>query len=192
MVIKLLLMGIITLVKQGTLRTKVNIGIMAGTTITHITMDLTAVFIIGTVTIGMLGDLTTEVADTGLTTLHTVIKNQTDTIPTTSPMVMDITILWFIMVPLVGMMVMCTPTLVCHTIATHMHITHTQALITTTITTQQHTLTLMLLHTTQVAQEEQEEQEHLPLQVQQVRQVQQVPQEVLVQMAVAVAVVLYL
>jgi hypothetical protein len=53
-------------------------------------------------------------------------------------------------------------------------------------------LTQTQLLTTQVVQEEQEEQEHLPLQVQQVRQVQQVPQEVLVQLAVAVAVVLYL
>ena len=53
-------------------------------------------------------------------------------------------------------------------------------------------LTQTHLLTIQVGQEEQEEQEHLPLQVQQVRQVQQVPQEVLVQLAVAVVVVLYL
>jgi hypothetical protein len=133
MVIKLLLMGIMTLVKQGTLRTKVNIGIMAGTTITHITMDLTAVFIIGTVTIGMLGDLTTEVADTGLTTPHMDIKNQTDMVVRVNLTEMGIIILTFIMALLVVMMVTYMRTLGCLTIATHMHITHTQALTTTII-----------------------------------------------------------
>ena len=79
------------------------------------------------------------------------IKSQTVTILTTNHQVMVIIILWYTTVLLVVMMDMYMHTLACRTTATHMHTTHIQVLIITTITMQQPILTLMLLHITQVA-----------------------------------------
>jgi hypothetical protein len=66
---------------------------------------------------------------------------------------MDITTLWFIMGLSVVMMGMCMLTLDCHTIATPMHITHTQVLTTIITTIQQPIQTQMLLRIMRVVLE---------------------------------------
>ena len=146
---RLLLMDILTVVKQGTLRTKVNIGIMVGIITILIMTVLMVVSTTGTGTIGMLGDPTTQVTDTGLTTPHMHIKNQTDMVVRLNLTEMGIIIVTFIMALLVVMMDMSMLTLDYHTIAILMHIILVQVLTTTT--TLQAVLTQMLLHTMQEA-----------------------------------------
>ena len=141
---------IMTMVK---VTSSLHTGTTAGTTIIHTMTDHMVACITGMDTIGMLGDLTTLVTH-GPIIHRMVTKNQMDTIATTSLQVTGITILWSTMAPLVDMMGMCMLTLGCHIIAIHTHTTHTQVLITTTITIQSLIQTLTLLHITQVAQAE--------------------------------------
>jgi hypothetical protein len=70
---------------------KALIGIMVVTTIIRITTVLMAAFTTGMGITGMLGDRTIMVLDTGHTILYMDTKSQTDTIPTTSLLVTDIT-----------------------------------------------------------------------------------------------------
>lgn len=124
---------------------------MAVTTITPITTVRMVEFTTGMVITGMLGCPTIRL-ELGHTYRHMDTKSQTVIILTMSLQAMGITIVWFTTVLLVGMMVMCMPTLGCHIIAIHMDTTLVRMPITTI--TQQRVPILMLLHTMQEVQEE--------------------------------------